>query len=194
MGRMESQDAAALTRVLGGDREAFRVLVERYSKMVFSLAFRMTGNEDDAEDVVQETFLRAYRGLDRFESRSSMATWLFRIATNCSLTTLERRKTQPQPAPVAQDDEDPPEERLLSPRPGPEALAYSGELQARIDTAMKTLSPVEHTAFVLRHFEGRSIEEIAAALQVKEGAAKQSVLRAVNKMRRALEPVVRPAR
>ncbi|MBZ5533368.1 MAG: sigma-70 family RNA polymerase sigma factor [Acidobacteriia bacterium] len=191
---MESQDAAALTRVLGGDREAFRVLVERYSKMVFSLAFRMTGNEDDAADVVQETFLRAYRGLDRFESRSSMATWLFRIATNCSLTTLERRKTQPQPAPVAQDDEDPPEERLLSPRPGPEALAYSGELQARIDTAMKTLSPVEHTAFVLRHFEGRPIEEIAAALQVKEGAAKQSVLRAVNKMRRALEPVVRPAR
>ena len=194
MGRMESQDAAVLTRVLGGDREAFRLLVERYSKMVFSLAFRLTGNEDDAEDVVQETFMRAYRGLDRFESRSTMATWLFRIATNCSLTTLERRRTQPQPAPITQEDDDPPEERLLSERPGPEALTYSSELQSRISAAMKTLSPMEHTAFVLRHFEGRSIEEIASALQVKEGAAKQSVLRAVNKMRSALEPAVRSVR
>ena len=68
-------------RARSGDREAFRTLVESHSRGVFRLAFRMTGNEQDAEDVVQETFLRAYRQLDKFQAKASFSTWLFRIAT-----------------------------------------------------------------------------------------------------------------
>ena len=191
---MESQDAAAVAQVRAGDREAFRPLVERYSHMVFGQAYRMTGNESDAEEIVQETFLRAFRGLASFEDRSNFGTWLFRIATNCSLDLLARRKSQPQPAIVNEEEEDSPEDRLASESPSPERLLYSRELQGRIREAMDGLTPVERAAFVLRHFEGRSIEEIAAALHVRAGAAKQSIFRAVQKMRESLQPAVRSVR
>jgi RNA polymerase sigma-70 factor, ECF subfamily len=79
---MDATDLAAVERTRGGDTAAFRVLVERYGRSVFRLAFRMTGNEFDAEDVVQETFLRAFKQLDSYESRSSFGTWLYRIAAN----------------------------------------------------------------------------------------------------------------
>src|SRR5947208_4324462 len=87
-----SEAAAVLARARQGDGEAFRALVERHSRNVFRLAFRMTGNEQDAEDVVQETFMRAYRQLKNYEARSSFATWLFRIASNCSLDLIRSRK------------------------------------------------------------------------------------------------------
>ena len=82
---MEDGDAAVVGRVRESDKEAFRVLVERHSHALFRLAYRMTGNEQDAEDVVQETFLRAYRRLNQFELRSSFGVWLHRIAANCSI-------------------------------------------------------------------------------------------------------------
>ena len=89
---MDEQDVRVVELARSGDDDAFRVLVERHSRNVFRLAFRMTGNEQDAEDVVQETFLRAYRQLSKYESRSSFATWLFRIASNYSLDLIRGRK------------------------------------------------------------------------------------------------------
>src|ERR1035438_10696062 len=89
---MEEQDCDAVVLARSGDSDAFRVLVERHSRNVFRLAFRITGNEQDAEDVVQETFLRAYRQLARYESRSSFATWIFRIASNYALDLIRSRK------------------------------------------------------------------------------------------------------
>jgi RNA polymerase sigma-70 factor, ECF subfamily len=89
---MEEHDGGAVERAQSGDNDAFRLLVERHSRNVFRLAFRMTGNEQDAEDVVQETFLRAYRQLNKYEARSSFATWLFRIASNYSLDLIRSRK------------------------------------------------------------------------------------------------------
>src|SRR5205085_1643486 len=91
-GRMEMSDQGAVAAVRAGDREAFRSLVEKHSRTIFKLGFRMTGNEQDAEEVVQETFLRAYRKIGDFESRANFGTWLYRIATNCSLDVLEKRK------------------------------------------------------------------------------------------------------
>lgn len=79
---MEMDDAAAVARVKAGDKDSFRLLVERHTQPLFRLAFRMLENEKDAEEVVQETFLRAYRGLDRFEARSNFGTWIYRIALN----------------------------------------------------------------------------------------------------------------
>src|SRR5207249_6440026 len=89
---MEDSDAVAVARARAGDQDAFGMLVERHSVRLFQLAYRMSGNEQDAEDVVQETFLRAYRQLDRFESRAGFGTWLHRIAANCSLDLLRKRK------------------------------------------------------------------------------------------------------
>src|ERR1041385_4359215 len=98
---MELTDAAIVARARAGDADAFRVLVERHSRALFRLAFRMTGNESDAEDVVQETFLRAYRQLSKFDDRASFGTWLYRIAANCSLDLIrvrKRRNQQHEPA------------------------------------------------------------------------------------------------
>src|SRR6476661_7176191 len=89
---MEESDAAAIALALAGDSDGFRILVDRYSRGVFRLAYRMTGNEFDAEDVVQETFLRACRQLTSYESRSSFSTWLYRIAANYSLDLIRSRK------------------------------------------------------------------------------------------------------
>src|SRR3954465_14448077 len=85
---MEMTDVAAVSRARDGDAEAFRLLVERHSRAIFRVAYRMTGNEHDADDVVQETFLRAYRQIDKFEERANFGTWLHRIAVNCSLHLL----------------------------------------------------------------------------------------------------------
>src|SRR5438128_10170572 len=89
-----SEAAAVLARARQGDGDAFRVLVERHSQSVFRLAFRMTGNEQDAEDVVQESFLRAYRQLGRFESRANFGTWLYRIAANCSVDLMRAKQAR----------------------------------------------------------------------------------------------------
>jgi RNA polymerase sigma-70 factor (ECF subfamily) len=193
---MQISDAAAVHQVRSGDRDAFRPLVERYSRMIFVLAYRMTNNESDAEEIVQETFLRAYRALPNFQQRANFATWLHRIASNCALDLLDRRKTQPRPASETMSDPDgeSPESLLPSLAPDPERQHYSAELQKQIAAAMKLLTPVEQVAFVLRHFEGRPVEEIAATLKVKTGAAKQSIFRAVQKMRSALEPALRTTR
>ena len=85
---MEDSDLAAVARVRAGDEDGFRLLVERHGRSVFRLAYRMTGNEHDAEDVVQETFLRAYKQINRYESRASFGTWLYRIAANYALDLM----------------------------------------------------------------------------------------------------------
>ena len=81
---MEERDVAAVARIREGDTEAFRELVERHSRSIFRLSYRLTGNEQDAEDTVQETFIRAYRRLDHFEQWATFKTWLYRIAINCA--------------------------------------------------------------------------------------------------------------
>src|SRR3954470_6359448 len=91
---MDAEIATALARARQGDSEAFRVLVERHSRHVFRLAYRMTGNEHDAEDVVQESFLRAYRQLGSFESRANFGTWLYRIVANCSVDLMRARQAR----------------------------------------------------------------------------------------------------
>jgi len=189
---MEDSDSVAVARAKAGDGDAYRQLVDRHSRSVFRLAFRMTGNEHDSEDVVQETFLRAYRQLHRYEARSSFATWLYRIAANYSLDLVRRRKRHgdvPLNAPC-EDDGGEVERVIPSPEPDPERLAFSGAIQERLRGAMDELSRQERTAFVLRHFEGQSIEEISGALGLSQNAAKHSIFRAVQKLRRALEPLV----
>lgn len=192
---MELTDRAAVDDVLAGKHESFRVLVDRHGRKVFGLAYRMMGNEQDADEVVQETFLRCFKRLDSFESRSSFSTWLYRIASNCALDLLQKRK-QDRVHLVesdAQVNELNPEERAIdyaTPQPGPERMLLSAELRERVAGAMKRLTAVERTAFVLRHFEGQSIQEIGAVLKVKDEAVKNTIFRAVKKMRNELEPLV----
>lgn len=190
---MSESDSAAVARAKEGDGEAYRVLVERHSRSLFRLAFRMTGNEQDAEDVVQETFLRAYKQLNRYESRASFSTWIYRIAANASLDLLRsRRRRQEMVAQEREEGETAMDviDQVAASDPQPDRLVFSGQVQHRVAEAMNELSQQERTAFVLRHFEGQSIEEIGTTLGLNTNAAKHSIFRAVQKLRRALEPVV----
>jgi RNA polymerase sigma-70 factor (ECF subfamily) len=185
---MDATDrATVLARARGGDGEAFRALVEQHSRRVFQLAFRMTGNEHDAEDVVQESFLRAYRQLGRFEARANFGTWLYRIVANCAVDMLRAKRSR-----VDQTSAQVFDDRVLGEPagdPGPERLAESAEIQRRVCLALNELSPVERAAFTLRHYEGRSINEICKTLNLKTSAAKHSIFRAVRKLRVSLEPL-----
>jgi RNA polymerase sigma-70 factor (ECF subfamily) len=182
-------DQAVIARVQAGDRDSFRMLVDRYSQSVFRLAWRMTGNEQDAEEVVQESFLRAYRQIGKYESRASFGTWVYRIASNYALDMMRaRRRMGRHTAPLPEDHTDL-MERLPTEAPGADRLVFSGQVGKRIEEAMAELSEQERTAFVLRHYEGQSIEEIGQALSLNANATKNSIFRAVQKLRRALAPV-----
>src|SRR4051812_27685013 len=191
---MELTDAVAVARARAGDSDAFRVLVERHSRSLFRLAFRMTGNQQDAEDVVQESFLRAYKQLAKFDERASFGTWLYRIAANCSLDLVRSKKRRSEQLAPADPDRNDPILSLPALSPSPEREAQSGQVRERVAEAMQELSATERTAFVLRHFEGMCIEDVSKVLDCAPGAAKHSVFRAVQKLRRALEPLVSAAR
>jgi RNA polymerase sigma-70 factor (ECF subfamily) len=187
---MELTDAGYVAKARAGDTDAYRVLVERHSRSLFRLAFRMTGNEQDAEDVVQESFLRAYRQLGKFDERASFGTWLYRIAANCSLDLVRARKRRSEHLAPQDPEMEDPILSLPSNDPTPERFALSSEVRERVAGAMSELSATERTAFVLRHFEGMCIEDVSRVLDCQPGAAKHSVFRAVQKLRRALEPLV----
>ena len=187
---MQMTDVATVSRARAGDSDAFRLLVEQHSRLVFRVAYRMTGNEHDADDVVQETFLRAFKQLGRFEDRANFGTWLHRIAVNCALDLLRSRGRldrhyggDPEEAEMmgAISSSDPQQDRLL----------LSAELRDQVTAAMEKLSGNERTAFVLRHFEGMPVEEIGKTLGIQVNAAKHTIFRAVRKLRESLEPFVR---
>jgi RNA polymerase sigma-70 factor (ECF subfamily) len=190
-------DAIAVERTLAGDRDAFRVLVERHSPNVFRLAYRMTGNQYDAEEVVQEAFLRAYQKLSQFAARANFGTWVYRIAANYAIDRMRQRKSEDanrEPAPRANDDGIEIDAMTFVPdsAPNPERLAQSEQLAEHMRRALQQLTPAERTAFVMRHWGGSGIEEIAEALKSSSSAAKNTIFRSVQKLRRALEPFVGP--
>lgn len=188
--QMEMSDATAVSLAKAGDCDAFRVLVERHSQKLFRLAFRLSGNEEDAEDIVQETFLRAYRNLNQFDERAVFTSWLYRIATNYAFDLLRMKKSHAlQSLNAVPGNGQNIEDRMASEIPDPERMMYSAQLQERITQAMDQLSPQERVAFTLRHFEGSTIEEISMILHVGSNAAKHAVFRAVQKMRRVLQPL-----
>jgi RNA polymerase sigma-70 factor (ECF subfamily) len=186
---MGNDDHALVRAVLAGDKDAYGVLVARHGETMFRVAFRITENEPDAEEIVQETFLRGYRSLADFDARADFRTWIYRIAFNCALQALNRRKSEAA-VPIAEEfDEERPGIQLRDGSAGPDRLLLDREIEHRRHAAMEKMTPDERLAFVLRHLEGRSTEEIAAALQVTPNNAKQAVFRAVQKMRRSLAPL-----
>ena len=148
---MQRVEAIALERAREGDAEGFRMLVEQNSHKLFRLAYRMTGSEHDAEDVVQETFLRAYRNLGRFSARAKVSTWLCTIASNCAIDLLRKRKYRR----TEELDEQASVGAHVSDRPAPDRVAIGSEFRGQVDSVLETLSAKERVAFSLRHFEGQ---------------------------------------
>jgi RNA polymerase sigma-70 factor (ECF subfamily) len=180
---MQATDTELVELVKGGDDDAFRILVERHSRAIYRSAYRITGNAADADDVVQETFLRAYRAAASFDARATFTTWLHRIAINCSLDLIDSRKRRDGRIADGEDLA-----LLASPDASPDRIALGAEMQRAIAAAMADLTGNERTAFVLRHFEGMPLEEIGQILGTRLNATKNTVFRAVKKLRQQLQP------
>jgi RNA polymerase sigma-70 factor (ECF subfamily) len=186
---MAKSDQALIRAVLAGDKDAYGDLAARHGDSMFRVAFRITESEPDAQEIVQEALLRGYRNLAAFDARSDFRTWIYRIAINCALQALEKRKSQAAVPITEEFDEEHSSIQLVDDGAGPERLLLDREIEHRRQAAMEKMTPDERLAFVLRHLEGRSTEEIAVALEITPNNARQAVFRAVQKMRRSLAPL-----
>lgn len=169
-----------------GDRAEFARLVDEYSTPIYRLALRMLANPQDAEDVLQETFLKALRALPDFEGRSSLSTWLYRIAVNEALMAMRKRKPQVSlsaPNEEGEDEENGEEMQIVDWGKLPESELLSSEARGYVDRAIEGLPQTLKVVFLLRDIEGLSIEETAAALGISQAAVKTRLLRARLRLR-----------
>lgn len=171
---MEDSDLNLVKRIQNGDKEAFRVLVERYQRKVFSIAYGMVHNREDAMDLAQDSFLKAYHNLERFEGTSSFYTWLYRIVVNVCIDHIRRHKkrhTVDYDDKVLRDGAVEGDENILpSPLGVDPAKAYGRrELLEQIGRALEELSPIHKEAILLREIEGLSYAEMADVMGVSKG-------------------------
>jgi RNA polymerase sigma-70 factor (ECF subfamily) len=177
-----TEDEGLIERARGGDRQAFGELVRKHQKRVYATALHLTGNHGDADDVAQEAFIRAYKGLPRFDGRADFFTWLYRIVVNTALNQLRSRKRSPS-AP-----EDAPE-RADHGTPDPRASAESREALARCLTALSELSPTLRITLVLAAVEEMPYAQIARVLEVPEGTVAWRVNQARKLLRQKLAQI-----
>lgn len=181
-------ESSLVTQVRGGDSRAFSELVRRYEAKIFRLAQHITQNREDAEDVLQETFLKAYEHLDQFQGNSKFYTWIVRIAVNQALMKLRRRKTDRS---VSLDEgidtgEDTVTREIAAWDEDPEQRFSREELGDILDSAIQSLAPPYRSVFVLRDIDELSTEDTAEALGLSIPAVKSRLLRARLQLREKL--------
>lgn len=190
---MEAGELETVRRARAGDAGAFREIVEAYSRPLWKAAFRVLGDAEAAEDAVQETFLRAWKALDRFDENAQLSTWLYRIATNAAIDLRrERGRRHNFAGPLPEDFHG--QVTVQAEEPDQHRQAFGRELIARARDVIAGLPEHERTAIMLRHFEGCTTAEIAHVLGGDENAAKQVVFRAVRKLRAVLTPLMEVTR
>ena len=184
-------DAELIRGAQRGDRAAFEELVRQYDHAVLRLALHLTGSEQDARDISQDAFLKAYRNLGSFRFECSFYTWIYRIVTNLCLDHLRKRQVRKEDAPVVTDSDG--EEysiidQVADDRSGasPERDLMRRELGARIGRALTRLTPRERMVFEMKHYQGLKLRTIGEALSTTEETAKNTLFRATQKLRAAL--------
>lgn len=188
---MEDTDINLVKLARNGDRAAFHTLVERYQRKVYGICYGMVRNPDDAMDLVQETFIKVFRNLERFEGQSSFYTWVYRIACNVSIDWIRKQKrnrTVDYDDAVGRDDEGD-ADALLPNRLGvtPAKILARRELGEKIQDAMQTLSPIHREILLLREVQGLSYQEIADTLEISIGTVMSRLHHARRNMQKALE-------
>ena len=175
-----------IEQVLAGDNNAFGALVECYQGKVYNLALRMCGDRDEAFDLAQEAFFRAWRGLSGFQRESAFSTWLFRLTANVCLDHLRAKKRRPTVSLNTLVEDEEVELQIPDPAKGPEELLLAAEDRKALTRAMDQL-PVEYRQILtLRAINGLSYEEIAAILEMPEGTVKSRLFRARMALRNKL--------
>ena len=188
-------DEASLIRaVQRGDRDAFERLVRSYDKDVLRLAMNLTRSAEDARDIYQEAFLRAYRNIGSFRFECSFYTWIYRIVTNICFDHLRRRKARPEESAVVETAAGSMDRTasLEEDRPlgDPERSLFNRQLEARIGRALASLTPRERLVFELRHYQGMRLTKIGEITGTSEEAARNCLFRATRKMRADLGDLV----
>ncbi len=183
-----SEELSLVLAAKKGDVGAFGELVKRYDRNVFRIALHITQNREDAEDVVQDAFLKAYENLEQFQGQSKFYTWLVRIAVNEALMKLRRRRPERMVSldQEVQTEEDSMPREVADWSPNPEQLYNQAELRDILGKTIQGLPPSFRTVFVLRDVEGLSTEETAQALDLSIPAVKSRLLRARLQLRERL--------
>lgn len=188
------QDDELIRQAQAGKREAFDALVRRYDSSVLRLALHMLGNEQDAQDIHQEAFLKAYRHLANFRFECSFYTWLYRIVTNLCLDQMRRRKSRREESAVITDSEGGEMDLMASVEDARAGANPARELDRkvlsqRIQAALDKLTPRERMVFELKHYQGLKLRAIGEMLSTTEETAKNTLFRATRKLRSALADV-----
>jgi RNA polymerase sigma-70 factor (ECF subfamily) len=192
--QQRSEDDELIRAAQKGERTAFDALVRRYDRSVLRLALHMLGNEQDAQDVHQEAFIKAYRHLSNFRFECSFYTWLYRIVTNLCLDQLRRRKSRREEPSTAVDSQGGEMDLLANLTDGRASSNPGRELErktmnAAIQSALNELTPRERTVFELKHFQGLKLRTIGEMLSTTEETAKNTLFRATRKLRARLADV-----
>ena len=180
-----ADDTELLRRFSEGDESAFDSIVKLYHERVFQFVYRVLQDFDDAADIAQETFIRAYDKLGQFKGRAGIYTWLYRIALNLSINCLRKRKLRT----MVGLDEAPPA-ALKSSLSGPESDLDDSTTRGRIERAVAELPTRQRSIFILRQYDGLSHGEIASVVGTSEGAVRAGYFHAIRKLRNSLADLV----
>ena len=184
------KDHELIRRTLAGETDQFALLVRRYDKIVFSLALRLSGNRTDAEDLTQESFLRAYKALHRFDLSKPFKPWILKIASNLTINRLKEAKTASLEALSPSEDQtyEIPDQNF-----SPEKLVQTRELETRLQAEILRLPPKYRLAFTLRYLEDHSVEEISQITDVPVNTVKIHLFRAREFLKDKLKDVYGPS-
>ncbi len=186
----QPDDLTLVKRCRAGDTQAFQTLVERYQRRVYSVAYGMLKDRDEAMDVAQETFVKVYKYMDHFKGDSSFYTWLYRIATNLAIDAKRRRAPEGEPTEFDESVRREPSEEpgILSSRLGsnPQKAAMRKELLEKIDDALSQIPEKHRAILLLREVEGMSYEDLARTLNIQKGTVMSRLFHARKKVQRIL--------
>lgn len=174
----EVSEKKIIEKVLGGDANAFEELVLKYEKTVYNLALRMVGDRDDASDMTQEAFIKAYGSLSSFRGDSKFSVWIYRITTNVCLDFLRSKSRKQQVSLTVSDDDEDAQLDIPDPSSDPEQQLMQKISMQSVEEGLKTLPDKQRQILVMRELGGMSYAEIGAALSLEEGTVKSRIFRA----------------
>ncbi|MBN1408885.1 MAG: sigma-70 family RNA polymerase sigma factor [Calditrichaceae bacterium] len=185
---IEAENRQLIMRIKQGHKEAFRELVEIYKKPLYYYCFRLCRNHADAEDLSQEVFIKVYQKIEQFREEAKIQTWIYRIASNAFIDKKRRKVFVISETDSFDRDTQIDTEVMQSHESEitPDRKTESSIIQKHIDRAMQKLSDKEKTVFILKHYEGLAIKEIAAIFKTSDGTVKSHLFRAVQKLQSAL--------
>ena len=188
------QELQLIERARNGERAAFDSLVDIYKGKAFALAYNFTGNAEDAKDVLQEAFVKAYLNIKKFRGGSAFYTWFYRILVNQCKDALRKKQARMKVLvdthePVDEDDESPVE--AVESGPGPGEALLNKEIREKVDKAINMLPENQKMTFILRHMHGMKLAEIAGVIRCSESTAKVHLFRATKNLQKALSPYIK---